>query len=179
MNKLCPDCNIEKPLTEFYFNKNRNCYSRQCKKCHNKKTDKYASENRDILCRGSLKYYYRNKEECKRRTMSSRRKHREKYPEHHIFIRIKTKCKTRNIPFEIEESDIIIPEFCPVLGIKLNMSHGKPRDSSPSIDRINPKLGYVKGNIMIISNRANTVKSNGTAEEHEKIAKYIRDNTKN
>ena len=48
-------------------------------------------------------------------------------------------------------------------------------DNSPSIDRIIPELGYTKGNIQIISHRANnTIKNNGTIEEHEKIIKYIK-----
>lgn len=37
------------------------------------------------------------------------------------------------------------------------------------------KKGYVKGNITVISNKANRIKNNGTAEEHEAIAKWLRD----
>jgi hypothetical protein len=51
-------------------------------------------------------------------------------------------------------------------------------DDSPSLDRINNMKGYVPGNVKIISWRANHLKSNGTALEHEKIAQYIRENTR-
>jgi hypothetical protein len=44
------------------------------------------------------------------------------------------------------------------------------RDDSPSIDRIDPRLGYLPGNVWIICNRANRIKSDGTAREHLVIA---------
>lgn len=47
-------------------------------------------------------------------------------------------------------------------------------DTQPTIDRIIPALGYVPGNIVVISHRANRMKSDGTAEEHERIAAWLR-----
>jgi hypothetical protein len=47
-------------------------------------------------------------------------------------------------------------------------------DNSPSLDRINPEKGYVRGNIAIISYRANRMKADGTADEHRLIAEWIR-----
>lgn len=44
----------------------------------------------------------------------------------------------------------------------------------PSLDRINPKLGYIKGNVWIVGRRANMIKNDGTAEEHEQIARAMR-----
>jgi hypothetical protein len=67
------------------------------------------------------------------------------------------------------------PEFCPVFGIKLAHSWGQgPKDETPSLDRIETSKGYERGNIAVISNRANRVKSDGTAEEHERIAAWMR-----
>ncbi len=48
------------------------------------------------------------------------------------------------------------------------------RDNAPSIDRINPNEGYVLGNVAIISARANWVKSDGSFEEHQRIADYLK-----
>ncbi len=86
---------------------------------------------------------------------------------------IKGKCKFFEIPFDLEISDIVIPETCPVLGIPLTWSDHKT-NSTPSVDRIIPDMGYVKGNICVISERANRLKNNATQEELEAIVKYIK-----
>jgi hypothetical protein len=47
------------------------------------------------------------------------------------------------------------------------------RDSSPSLDRIDNSKGYVKGNVAVISFRANTLKNNATADELRAIANFM------
>ena len=64
--------------------------------------------------------------------------------------------------------------MCPVFNIKLNTGN---RLNSPTLDRIDNNLGYVKGNIKIISSKANRLKNNGTLEEFKKIIDYIEKNT--
>ena len=44
---------------------------------------------------------------------------------------------------------------------------------TPSLDRINPKLGYVKGNVQVISWRANNIKRDATAEELRLVADFV------
>lgn len=83
------------------------------------------------------------------------------------------RAKELNLPFDIKSSDIIIPEVCPILGIKLKAGGGAGSIDAPSLDRIIPEKGYVKNNIRVISMKANRLKSDGTAEEHRKIADYI------
>lgn len=67
----------------------------------------------------------------------------------------------------ITEIDIFIPECCPLLGIKLQRGTGKGRvlPNSPTLDKIIPALGYVPGNVMVISHRANSIKRDATLEE--------------
>ena len=101
--------------------------------------------------------------------------YRNKYPIRHLLGRIKSRCRKQNIPFNLEEKDLICPEFCPVLGIKLVESN-ELNDNHPEIDRIIPELGYIKGNINIISRRANRIKNDGTITEHQLIIKYMKDN---
>lgn len=69
------------------------------------------------------------------------------------------------IDINIGVEDIVIPLVCPVLGIPLAKSKRVASSNSPSLDRIDPKKGYVKGNIWVISHRANTLKSDATARE--------------
>jgi hypothetical protein len=91
-----------------------------------------------------------------------------------MFLRARNRAQKQNIPFNLEESDIVIPKFCPVLGIELKIAPGKAQDCSPSIDKIVPALGYVKGNICIISWRANLLKNNATLDELERVTDYVR-----
>lgn len=85
----------------------------------------------------------------------------------------KVRAKKSGISFSLTREDISIPEICPVLGIKLQRGSIQQRDASPSIDRIIPELGYVPGNIAIVSYRANRIKNNGTVEEHRRIATWM------
>jgi hypothetical protein len=93
-------------------------------------------------------------------------------PEHRIWERTRKRAKENGVIFSLTVHDIPpIPTTCPVLriGIKANTKSG-PLDSSPSIDRLNPRLGYAAGNIRIISNRANRLRSDATALELRQIA---------
>lgn len=75
----------------------------------------------------------------------------------------------------IEPGDIVWPKVCPVLGIDLDYRGGSRTEHSASFDRYDSSKGYVPGNVFIISYRANRIKNNGTAEEHEQIARWMRE----
>lgn len=71
-----------------------------------------------------------------------------------------------------------MPTICPVLGIPLVLGQGKLHDNSPTLDRIIPELGYVKGNVKVISYKANRIKNNGTLADLEAVIRYMKqDNT--
>ena len=91
-----------------------------------------------------------------------------------MFISARNRSKKDNVPFSIDVLDIIIPEYCPVLGIKLDRDGGKCNDSTPSLDKLIPSLGYTKDNISVISWRANWIKQNSTLEEVEKLALWMK-----
>ena len=123
------------------------------------------------------KYRQDYREYTNRTARESHRKARLRRPESFFVYRAKQTAKRHNLPFNITSADITIPEICPVLGIKLEIGkiQGQATDCSPSIDRVIPELGYVKGNVAIISKRANTIKSFGTIEEHQKIVDYMKE----
>jgi len=93
-----------------------------------------------------------------------------------IWVGAKHRAQECGWDFNIDISDIHIPAICPILGIPLITGRGKGTlsNNSPSIDRTNSFEGYIKGNIAIISHKANNIKSNGTAEEHLAVARYMR-----
>lgn len=75
--------------------------------------------------------------------------------------------------WDIDFGDIKWNTHCPILGIELDYFAENTQENSPSFDRIDTNIGYVKGNVQILSWRANRIKNNGTAEEHRKIADYL------
>jgi hypothetical protein len=91
-------------------------------------------------------------------------------------FRTKRANSVRNgIEFTIDFGDLTFPTHCPVFGLELDyFTEQGWTDNAPSFDRVDSTKGYTKGNVVIISMRANRIKNNGTAEEHEKIAAFIR-----
>lgn len=88
-----------------------------------------------------------------------------------MWDRAKRRAKEKNLSFNIEVEDIIIPEKCPVFNTPFIISRNS--EQSPSLDRIDSSKGYVKGNIQVISRKANTIKSNATPEEVMLVAKFM------
>lgn len=82
----------------------------------------------------------------------------------------------KGVPFELTESDIekLLVDTCPVLGLKLESGDATGRGTSPSINRIVPELGYVLGNVEIISTRANRMINDGTIHEHELALEHMK-----
>ena len=90
--------------------------------------------------------------------------------EYRMYEGAKRRANRKGLPFDIELNDIIIPERCPLLDIPLQDCKGAAGDSSPSLDRLLPHLGYVKGNIIVISHRANQIKNCASVDELMLIA---------
>lgn len=86
------------------------------------------------------------------------------------------RAKKKNLPFNIEVSDISIPEKCPIFGRSLSVSRGRASEWSPSLDRIIPEMGYTKGNIVVVSHRVNCIKTNATVDELKAIADFYKRN---
>lgn len=91
------------------------------------------------------------------------------------FHRKRTNCLNSGQEWSIHFGQIEWVTTCPVLGIELDYFAEQRQENSPSFDKVDPKKGYVPGNVQIISWRANRIKNDGTSEEHEKIAQYIRE----
>ena len=86
---------------------------------------------------------------------------------------IKHRAKKKGLPFNLTLEDLPFPAVCPILGIPLIVRSGSFHDNSPSIDRLVPERGYVKGNVAIVSYRANRIKDYGTLDELRKVVAYL------
>lgn len=87
----------------------------------------------------------------------------------------KQRAKKSNMEHNLLFEDIVIPEYCPVLGIKLETGDRKTHYNAPSIDRIDNKKGYTKDNIIIMSTKANMLKKDATLEELILMGKWAND----
>ena len=107
-------------------------------------------------------YYKNNKEKMDKRAIIWQTAH----PESIMISSAKSRSKKNGLTCSITAKDIHIPERCPYLGVFLERGVGRGgSDNSPSLDRIDISKGYIPGNIQVISNKANRIKTDATADE--------------
>ncbi|CAB4196923.1 hypothetical protein UFOVP1290_443 [uncultured Caudovirales phage] len=194
LSKYCADCKQRK---KEYSLKKKKEISEKAKILYNNNREKilqerkaYYSNNRDKCLLKNKEDYINNKEKYlkyKKEYYSDHRdfysdlekKNRKENPKKYMWKAAKKRAKEKNLPFNISIDDIVIPDICPILGLTLEFGSIEHRDNSPSLDKIIPELGYVVGNIKVISFKANTLKRDGHIEDFEKIIAYIKENKQN
>jgi len=124
------------------------------------KRKKYQEEYRK---KNPSKYYYSGRSQARKLAD----------PIQWMFWRSKASAKKRGLEFNIDKEDILVPEFCPILGIRLEFGSKDGLSNSPSLDRIDNSKGYVKGNVAVISNQANSMKRDLTKKVLEKLLIYV------
>lgn len=162
---ICITCKMDKPEEAFFRQKNkRSGRFAECKECQRSRNQSWIDANRD-------RFRHLNRAA----TNSMRRRD----PVRQMLSLARARCRKSGVEFTIGENDIHIPEFCPVLGIKLTFGLGKgegqsveARDSRASLDRIDNSKGYTPDNIVIVSYRANRLKSDAALDELLKIARF-------
>lgn len=166
--KICSHCGIKKPIEDFTKDKhNRDGLDIRCKPC---KSIAQSDSRREYRKNNKYKARaYNQSAAVQQRTKEARQKNHER----ELLNGAKHRSKVQGVPFTIQEKDIIIPTHCPIFGIRLQRNYLYGGMDSPTLDKIVPELGYVPGNIEVISKRANLMKYDGTAEEHRRIAQYI------
>ncbi len=142
-----------------------------CRPCVIRRSAEWAKANPEKHLAQKQKWLSENREHSN----TVQKKWKADNPERTLLHSAKTRANKKNQPFDITLEDIIIPEFCPVLGIKLEHSRGSTGsiDSSPSLDKTIPELGYVKGNIVVMSARANRLKCDASLQEIQKLLAYM------
>lgn len=89
-----------------------------------------------------------------------------------LLSHARKRARNKNLRFNITLADIVWPTHCPVFGFRLSKKIRKGDPRSPSLDRIIPCKGYVRGNVAVISLRANLLKNNATPTELKALAKW-------
>lgn len=159
---------IERGLKRYFTGKSckyghvaeRRIATRRCLTCDREVTRRRAAE------------WKRNNPE---RAAKQQRRWRERHPVSGLLYRARLRAKNNGYPFSLRENDIVIPACCPVLGTPLDISSGRgmsDKDNSPSLDRLIPKKGYVPGNVVVVSHRANRLKNDATLSEMKRILAF-------
>lgn len=187
--KTCSTCEAPKRADEF--NKDPRLpkgLSSDCKACHYEATKKWLKRNPESRDRARKKYNDAHREEINEKARNTYKNNREKMLKRSRVYQSRWRkenlermmCRAANqrarqlgVPFALSLKDIRIPDICPVLGIPLVVGKKKPRPGSPSLDRIVPKKGYIPGNVVVISYRANILKRDGTAEEFKLLSSWM------
>ena len=111
--------------------------------------------------------YIRRGEEAKLQMKENYLREKKENPVAQMLRRLRARAKIKNLEFSLTAEDISIPEVCPILGISL-------KENNPSLDRVDNTKGYIKSNVRVVSNRANTLKRDASLEELERIVEYMR-----
>ncbi len=93
----------------------------------------------------------------------------------------KWQIKGKREAFTILHTDLLpLPVLCPILKMPLDYQNktGKPHEYSPSIDKIIPELGYIPGNVAVISYRANRIKNDASLAELEALVEWLKQKLK-
>lgn len=88
------------------------------------------------------------------------------------------RAQKAGVPFDLSRDDFDIPARCPVLGVPLVPHSGRKSggwDYSPSLDRILPSFGYVRGNVIVVSRKANSIKHTANPRELRLVAEFYED----
>lgn len=107
---------------------------------------------------------------CKDCSFSSHKRWRESHYERAMLKSTREGAKRRGLEFTITEQDIVIPDRCPALGVELRLDGS--RDFRPSLDRKDNSRGYVPGNVVVVSMRANRTKSDLSIEELRRLVEF-------
>lgn len=162
-SKVCNTCLADLPLSEFWLQRGKPFG--ECKPCGRRRNAVWHRENAAKV---------------RPRQRVSRRKYLDGMAwAKRIHASAKWRAKRAGIPFEITVADIIVPSHCPVLGMPLVIQHRRGAmqadiPNSPSLDRIDNTLGYVPGNVVVVSYRANRIKCDATVNDLEAVADFYR-----
>ena len=169
LRKPCTGCGREKPPGERI----RYCGRPDCHKpTAYDKVKTYNARHPEKVKRARRRYAVENR--LKLNAASLRSHHRD--PARKLLQLAKARARKRGLLFSLKREHVVIPEVCPVLGIKIVVGGGTGfQDASPTLDRIRNADGYVPGNIVVVSWRANRIKCDATPQELRQLAAFYGD----
>lgn len=172
--RSCSHNGALQPIAHFYkrFNVRSGVYG-ACKTCIDNGIRKWRNNHQEYDKARCNKWYKENLKHCKeyahQTEIDPKYKNNRQWTKARWVAYTVSRCRKRasekNLPFNIDGSDLVpLPEFCPVFAVRLDYNAGPEKRIHAAVDKIIPSLGYVKGNVRIISNAANWAKLNGIGD---------------
>jgi hypothetical protein len=156
---VCHICKNEKNLDELVTDRRQKLgKKKRCLECNREAGKKWASS-----------------EHGRKRHAETERNRRRRDPRVTMYSGAKQRAKKRGLEFSLSIEDIVIPVHCPVLGIKIEQGDRQLHLNAPTLDRIDPSKGYTKENVLVVSWRANRLKSDATLDEMEKLYQFYKE----
>ncbi len=104
------------------------------------------------------------------------KRYNKRHPARYLLRIAKSRAKKCSLEFNLRESDVVVPEKCPILGLHLVVASDVRGDPcSASLDRIDNSKGYVVGNVQVISLLANQMKSTANIAQLRAFARWVVD----
>lgn len=157
--KKCSKCNTVQKLDDFYnHNTTRDGKTHHCKKC----MTAYRKENAE-----KQRLYMRNLRDTDNERVKEVRRtsYRNTPPYLKVFYQSQSRAKVRNIEFNLQPEDITVPDECPYLKVPFIIGTKENYQYTHSLDRIDNDKGYIKGNVEVITKKANSMKNSASTEE--------------
>jgi len=137
---------------------------------------KHREAMKDPTFRANFQAYWRGwyAGKGKANVIASVKRYRANNPKRALFNTISTSARVRGLEYDIAFEGLSFPTHCPALGIELDykVGKGRPMDNSPSFDRVDNDRGYVKGNVIVVSQLANRIKTSATPEQLRRVADF-------
>lgn len=180
--KSCTQCKLLKEAIEFSKDQTASdglkSYCKDCCKKYNKnKHKKFSAEQKARYNTARKEKYENDINGVRTKRLEYMETWRKNNAQKTLYGQARIRAAKRGLEFNIELSDVVIPDVCPILQVPL-VKDGKTW-FSPSLDRIDVTKGYIKGNVAVISDLANTMKNSATFEQlrtfNKNILQYIGD----
>lgn len=168
--RSCTQCLKKLPAKMFTWRAESSRLTSRCLPCRRKN----YHEDPTVARQRSRDYYNKNKAEISAAT----RKDRKANPALYLWRECKCDAKAAGVRFNLRAEDVIVPKRCPVFGVLLKVNSGRVGTNSPTVDRLVPARGYVKGNVAVISHRANTIKNDASLKELLAVVAYVKRQTR-
>jgi hypothetical protein len=162
--RKCRTCGLEKEPAEFWpQSSRRDGLQSECKVCMRDRNNHWQRQNHKQRHASKMAGVVKSRQQDQKTAW---------------LKGVRDRAKMKGLEYSLSPDDVVVPSHCPILGIPLASRIGLGRKkgdnlaNSPSLDRIDNSRGYVPGNVVVISYRANRIKCDATLEELQKIVAF-------